>query len=54
MNARAVVGGKDTRRGGVRAGVGGLFLRSLVWATFLGRTFVLFFGVFQLIVPPYN
>ena len=35
----------------MRAGVGGLFLRSLVWATFWGRTFALFFAVFQLISP---
>ena len=34
-----------------RAGVGGLFLGSLVWATLRGRRYALFFGVFQLISP---
>ena len=45
------MGGKDTKRGGVRAGVGGLCLRSLVWATMRSRRKTLFFAVIQLIVP---
>ncbi len=52
MIAITVMGGKDTKiLEAPRAGVGGLFLRSLVWATLWGRTFDLFFGVIQLINP---
>ena len=35
----------------MRAGVGGLFLGSLVWATLRGRRYAVFFAAFQLIVP---
>ncbi len=45
------MGGKDTKRAGVRAGAGGLGLGSLVWATLPGRLNALFFAVFQLINP---